>query len=168
MKSDKVDVILHVSGADEGSYVLGDGTEKKYTEGTIITVGDQLKAGDSIKLTVSAVNKDGFTSAMSYLFTKAKEEIETTIADGMTVYFEKPSTWGEQLFAYIYSEKDGALKILKDWPGTEMQQEEDGKYSFTFSKEWSDGLIMFSDGTNQYPGANEAGLSIEENQIYSQ
>lgn len=168
MKSDKVDVTLHVSGADEGIYVLGDGEETKYTDGTVITVGEQLKEGDRIRLTVKAVNKDGFTSAMSYLFTKEEAVVETTITDGMTVYFTKPDSWGGQLFAYIYADEDGNVKILKDWPGTEMKEEGDGKYSFTFSKEWRDGLVMFSDGTNQYPGANEAGLPIEEDKVYEQ
>lgn len=168
MKSDKVDVTLHVSGAEQGVYVLGDGEEIKYTDGTVITVGEQLKEGDSMKLTVKAVNKDGFESAMSYLFTKAEKVVETTITDGMTVYFTKPESWGGQLFAYIYADEGGNVKILKDWPGTEMKEEEDGKYSFTFSKEWSDGLIMFSDGTNQYPGANEAGLPIEQDKVYEQ
>lgn len=167
MQSDSVQVTLHVADAKEGVYVLGDGEEVKYTDGDVIAVGDNLAQGERIKLTLKAANKEGFTSAMSYFFTKEKKEEVTTIKDGITVYFEKPTDWGDILSAYIYSEKDGGLKILKDWPGTEMTKEKDGRYSFTFAKEWEEGLIIFNDGSKQYPGSNEPGLPIEAKKNYS-
>ncbi len=167
MSTDTVDVTLHVSGASEGVYILGGGEEVAYTDGTVITVGDSIKAGESVKLTVKAANAAGFTSAMSYTFTKAAVEEEVTIVDGMTVYFTKPADWSDTLYAYIYDTSDGGLKILKDWPGHKMKLEDDGTYSYTFESEWSSGVIMFSDGKNQYPGSNEAGTPIVEGKLYS-
>lgn len=168
MESDKVDVTLHVSGAEEGTYILGDGAETTFNDGTVITVGDTIKAGESLKLIVKATNKDGYTTFMPYYFTKEEIVEETTIKDGITVYFEKPESWADTLYAYVYDDSDGGLKILEDWPGIEMKDEGNGKYSFTFSKEWSKGRVMFSDGENQYPSSSEPGAPIEENKVYKQ
>uniref|UniRef100_UPI00405629BF starch-binding protein n=1 Tax=Acetatifactor sp. TaxID=1872090 RepID=UPI00405629BF len=167
LSGESVEVTLHVSGAAEGVYVLGDGEEVSYTDGTVITVGDILGEGDSMKLTVKATNESGFTSAMSYYFTKVEQEEEVVIVDGMTVYFEKPSYWGDVVYAYIYDDSDGGLKILKDWPGNVMKDEGDGIYSYTFERDWSTGVIMFSDGKNQYPKSNEPGTSIEADKVYT-
>lgn len=167
MSRDTVDVTLHVSGASEGIYVLGDGEETAYTDGTIITVGDSIGAGEAVKLTVKAKNSAGFTSAMSYTFTKAAPAALEAVTDGMTVYFKKPVSWGDTIYAYIYDDSDGGLKILKDWPGNKMKPEGDGAYSYTFEAEWSSGVIMFSDGKNQYPSSNEPGTPIVEDKVYS-
>lgn len=167
MTNDTVEVTLHVSGATEAIYVLGDGEEVTYTDGTVITVGDGIGAGESVKLTVKATNGAGFTSAMSYMFTKAPKEEVVEIVDGMTVYFEKPSNWNDTIYAYIYDDSIRELKILKDWPGNKMENLGDGKYSYTFESEWSTGRIMFSDGANQWPDSNSAGTRIEADKVYS-
>lgn len=167
MTNDTVEVTLHVSGASEGVYVLGDGEEVAYKDGTVITVGDTINAGQGVKLTVKATNGEGYTSAMSYMFTKAAKEEEVTIVDGITVYFEKPSHWGNTIYTYIYDDSSGTLKILKDWPGNKMTDLGDGRYSYTFESVWSTGVIMFSDGANQYPSSNEPGTPIEAEKVYS-
>lgn len=166
MEADSVDVTLHVSGAAEGVYVL-DGEEAAFTDGTVITVGGSLNEGESVKLTVKAVNDAGFTSARSYLFSKPAKEEEVVITDGMTVYFKKPANWKDTLYAYIYDDSDGGLKILKEWPGNKMKDEGDGLYSYTFESEWSGGLIMFSDGKNQYPSSNQPGTAIVADKVYT-
>lgn len=166
MDAASVEVTLHVSGANEGIYVL-DGEETAFTDGTVITVGDSLNEGECIKLTVKAVNEAGLTSARSYLFSKAAKEEEAVITDGMTVYFTKPSNWKDTLYAYIYDDSDGGLKILKEWPGNKMKDEGDGLYSYTFEAEWSNGLIMFSDGSNQYPASNQPGTAIVADKVYA-
>ena len=165
MVAESVEVTLHVSGADEGIYVL-DGKETAFTDGTVINVGDSLSEGESVKLTVKAVNEAGFTSARSYLFSKAAKEEEAVITDGLTVYFTKPENWKETLYTYIYDDSNGSLKVLKEWPGNKMKDEGDGLYSYTFESKWSSGLIMFSDGSNQYPGSDQPGTAIIPDKVY--
>ncbi len=166
MSTDTVDVTLHVSGAAEGVYTFGK-EEIPYTDGTVITVGNDFGPGEGVKLTVKAANEDGFTSAMSYVFTKEAIKEEVVIVDGMTVYFKKPINWADKIYTYIYDDSDGTLKILKDWPGNEMELGEDGTYSYTFEKVWSTGLIMFSDGNNQYPSSTQPGVPIVADKVYS-
>lgn len=167
MSGDSVEVTLHVSGVAEGVYVLGDGQEMPYTDGTVITVGDSIGEGEGIKLTVKATNEAGYTSAMSYQFTKAEKVEEVEIVNGMTVYFEKPAHWKDTIFTYIYDDSTGTLKVMKDWPGNLMKDEGNGRYSYTFESEWSTGVIMFSDGKNQYPGSNQPGTPIVADKVYA-
>ena len=89
------------------------------------------------------------------------------IVNGMTVYFEKPAHWKDTIFTYIYDDSTGTLKIMKDWPGNLMKDEGDGRYSYTFESEWSTGVIMFSDGKNQYPGSNQPGTAIVADKVYA-
>ena len=53
------------------------------------------------------------------------------------------------------------------WPGKQMEKDSDGKYKYTFDMEWEDAYIIFNDGTNQYPGANEPGVLVEKDKTYT-
>ena len=86
-----------------------------------------------------------------------------TNAEGVTVYFTKPSSWGNTVYAYVY---DGGDQVAS-WPGTACKDEGNSKYSYTFTKNWKNPLIIFTDGKNQYPAQNEAGLPLESGKTYT-
>lgn len=82
------------------------------------------------------------------------------------MYFEKPDTWGDELYAYVY---DPEINENASWPGVKMTKESDGKYSYTFDKDWNSPLIIFNDGDTlksvQYPQDN--GLKVEPGKTYA-
>ena len=48
-----------------------------------------------------------------------------------------------------------------------MEIEADGTYSYTFDRQWTNPLIIFTDGTNQSNGALEPGAAVIANKIYT-
>ena len=50
-----------------------------------------------------------------------------------------------------------------------MTKEADGKYSYTFDKDWDSPLVIFNDGERidsvQYPESN--GLKVEPDKVYT-
>ena len=91
---------------------------------------------------------------------------EYKIDKGAKVYFEKPESWGDEVYAYIYDVDENENKV---WPGKEMTKEDDGKYSYTIERNWNSPLIIFNDGdytdSVQYPEGK--GLKVEADKTYS-
>ncbi len=82
------------------------------------------------------------------------------------VYFNKPSYWGDNIYAYIYN---GDEQPLGAWPGTSMSLDaSSGLYFLPFASTNSDYKIIFSDNnSNQVPAYNETGFTYQNLGIYT-
>ncbi|MGN0536852.1 MAG: starch-binding protein [Acutalibacteraceae bacterium] len=160
--TDTQDVTLHVSNGTEATYTINGGTSTSFTDGTKITLGDVVDDENTIYLTLSAKNENGAVSNMTFVFLK-----KVAAADGTTIYFEKPSTWKDKVYAYVYDESGSTVKNNAAWPGVEMTKDADGKYSYVLEGEWQTALVIFSDGTNQYPKTMEPGCEVADGQTYT-
>jgi glycosidase len=88
----------------------------------------------------------------------------TKTSNSWTVYFSKPSNWGNSINAYVYTNETGSVSELKSWPGTSMTL--DGAYyKLTFTKEMKTGYIIFNDGSNQTKG--DPGFVLYNNGYYT-
>ena len=62
------------------------------------------------------------------------------------VYFEKPSSWGSNIKAYMFS---GSTTVGTAWPGTAMEDLGNGIYGLEYTSTNSNLMIIFNDGSNQ-------------------
>lgn len=76
-----------------------------------------------------------------------------------------PLGWGEP-YAYVYEESNGEIKNNSSWPGEKMINNGNGIYSYYVDSSFKKPLIIFSDGNNQYPNANEKGLELKGSMLY--
>ena len=73
----------------------------------------------------------------------------------ITIYLKKPDNWSKPNIYYYISTSDTG----PSWPGTAMDAVGDGWYKYTITK-YSDAKIIFNDGTNQMPAANNPGFDV--------
>lgn len=155
--ADSAEITLHSQNSSNNVYIIN-GTETSFNDGDKIT----LNFADSNSITVRATNDAGLTSNMTYYFTKL-----TTVEAGSEIYFEKPSSWSDTVYVYVYDETVKPTVTNAEWPGKEMTADSDGKYSYKLEQDWTSGLIIFSDGNgNQYPAAMEPGAEVEAGKTY--
>lgn len=154
-----MDVILHVTGASGGTYSISGGEAAAFSDGDKIT----LSITDTVPLKLSATNDAGLTTNMTFYYTKAQ-----STASGETISFEKPAEWGSEVYAYIYDETVSPAVTNADWPGEKMESSGGSSYTYTLTRDWSNALVIFSDGNgNQYPAAMEPGDSLEAGKTYT-
>lgn len=155
---DTVSVNAHVKDAQESTYSVNGGAATNFADGESINVA---LSGETTTLTLSAKGSNGLTSNMTYYFNK----VETT-SKGTEIKFDKPSSWGEDVYIYIYDETKSPVETNDEWPGKKMTKGEGSTYTYALEQDWSAALVIFSDGNNQYPAAMEPGASLEAGKIY--
>lgn len=79
------------------------------------------------------------------------------------VYLDLPSGWGSNVYCYVY-ENENINNAA--WPGVAMTKMPNGLYKYEVPNEINNPKVLFTDGTNQYPGANEPGLELSGTMIY--
>ncbi len=160
---DSVSVVLKASNVKEATYSIDGGKETSYKDGGNIIIGDNMSGGDTLSLTLRGISEDGNRTCMTYVFSK-----KDGVAKGTKIYFEKPSGWKDEVYAYVYDETSSSVvKYNAEWPGAEMKDEGNGKYSYTFTEEWTAPLVIFTDGDNQSNGAMEPGANVESDKVYT-
>ena len=149
------------SAAETGTYTYN-GESNSYKDGDKLTVKKPAD-GEAAVVELSAENEKGLPTYERIEIT-FREEYK--IDKGAKVYFEKPESWGDEVYAYIYDVDENENKV---WPGKEMTKEDDGKYSYTIERNWNSPLIIFNDGdytdSVQYPEGK--GLKVEADKTYS-
>ena len=78
------------------------------------------------------------------------------------VYFSKPANWGENINAYVYNSTGNNAK----WPGAAMTKQADGTYSYEVPSNLQDGVIIFNEGSNQYPESGKPGVQIQLGMLF--
>lgn len=159
---DSTEITLTLENAETGKCSVDGAEAKEFKNGDKITVKKPAN-GNVAKIELTAENEKG---------TPTYERIEITfresykVAKGTKVYFEKPAEWKDALYAYVY---DVDANENGGWPGMEMTKESDGKYSYTFDKDWNSPLIIFNDGAMddsvQFPA--DKGLKVEPDKTYT-
>lgn len=99
--------------------------------------------------------------------TVAPTPVPTPEPTSFTVYFNKPSSWGNDIKAYVYSLDNESLQEISGWPGIGASSSSNGTYSWQLDNSWNGKYIIFNDGSNQYPGSGETGYIIEKGKTYS-
>lgn len=161
-EGDSIDVVLNAENVKNATYILGNGKETTFSDGQKITFGVGLKSGDTVNLTLKGTSEDGNNTVMTYVFTK-----KSGTAKGTTVYFKKPDSWKNTVYAYVYDETSASeVSYNAAWPGEQMKDEGGGKYSYTFTEDWAAPLIIFTDGDNQSNGEMEPGAEIIPDNVY--
>ena len=149
-------VIVNMTGGD---YNLSSAT--KLDNGTYTN-----KTDNNNQFTVSNGNISGTLPARSVVV--LYDGGGPIIKEEVSISFEKPSTWGNDINAYIYDESGSSVKELEKWPGVEMKADAEGIYSLTYDNSYSNPLVIFSDGTNQSPGADLKGYEVENDALYNE
>lgn len=161
-KGKSVDVTLTCANTDSAEYTLNDGNAVAYKNGDNVTVTIPENS-DVATIVLTAKNSQG---VKTYERIEFSLEEKYSIEEGTKVYFEKPDSWDEQIFAYVYNDE---MYENETWPGIEMTKESDGKYSYTFTKDWETPYIIFNDGdfadSQQYPA--DKGLIVEDGKTYN-
>ncbi len=142
-------------------YSVNGGTQVPCSTGDKLVIGNSADKTGTTSVTLTAYDFYGDKYVMTYYFTK-----EEKITSGKKVYFNKPSNWGDKLYAYVYSE-GSPVRENKSWPGIPMKEESDGRYSYTFDEDWGSALVIFNDGSNQYPAAMAPGFAVIPDYTYS-
>ncbi len=160
-ETDSISVSLTLSNAESGNYTVNGGDEVAYKDGDSVTLTPGSDGTATLVLT--AKNEQGVSTYEKFVFSK-KESYE--ISKGTKVYFEKPDDWADEIYAYVYDVNEDENDF---WPGVEMTKESDGKYSYTFEKDWDTPYIIFNDGSAtdsvQYPQGQ--GLTVEPDKTYT-
>ena len=158
-----IDVTLTLENADEGKYSVDGGEAKAFKNGDKLKI-EKPAEGNVVKVELRAENKEK---------TPTYERVEFTFEDvyqvkkGTKVYFKKTDDeWADDIYIYIYNTKDDENDY---WPGEKMKKESDGRYSYTFPRDWNTPLIIFNDGNSddsvQYPKGK--GLVVEPDKTYT-
>ena len=160
--TDTLSVELVAENAKSATYSINDGDETEYQSGDTIEINSQDATDGVVTLTLRGESNAGQKTYMKYYFTNENNESNDSseptrvVKKGDSITFEKPDSWGDTIYAYIYG--DGSEEAA--WPGLEMTSEGGNKYSYNMQYYWEDAFVIFSDGNTQYPGENEQGLDL--------
>ncbi|OUM61820.1 carbohydrate-binding module family 26 protein, partial [Piromyces sp. E2] len=87
------------------------------------------------------------------------------------IYFLKPSNWGDDIYAYHYSE-DNSMNTYpyQKWPGRKMKKMDGFYYDIFYNQYFMTGnrKVIFTDGKNQVPGVMETGFNLVIDAVYNQ
>ncbi|OUM59631.1 carbohydrate-binding module family 26 protein [Piromyces sp. E2] len=87
------------------------------------------------------------------------------------IYFLKPSNWGDDIYAYHYSE-DNTMNTYpyQQWPGRKMKKMDGFYYDIFYNQYFMTGnrKVIFTDGKNQVPGVMESGFNLVIDAVYNQ
>ena len=160
-----VTVTLRAENAKNTFFAVDDGEYNAFSDGYKLEISGSAESSRAKKITLKSEDEEGnVLSVMSWYFTvQGKRSVEA----GTTVYFQKPDDWNSTVNAYVYDESTGTVKQAAPWPGVPCELGEDGLYSYTFEESWENVLIIFTDGSNQVPGAMEPGFVVEADKVYT-
>lgn len=159
--TDTIDIVLRSKNTTNATYQMNDEPSYLYSDGDVITIGDGDAYNTVYHIALAGIDSNGETISKEYTITKKEPGL------GTTIYFEKPSSWGDSINAYVYDESGSSLKEIASWPGKVMENEGDGLYSYTFEEEYDVPFIIFNDGSNQTPNSGEQGFIVINGGTYN-
>lgn len=121
----------------------------------IIVSSGRLTAELNGKSVIIAYNKNS-NNKTAQLYKGSYFDTKSVIGHLFAV---KPSTWGNKVYAYIYSDDGSNSKNIMNWPGIEMQYI-DNKYCYELPLDWQNEntQVIFNNGFNdQMPMAFNPG-----------
>lgn len=134
-----------LNNAANGWYKIGNGTQQTFTGTTSFTIGNDMAAGESVKVTWSATG-DKETKTGEATYTKADP------AAGQYVYFNNTKGWS-RVFVWAWNDTENCC-ANGSWPGDVMTME-NGKLKWTAPEGKIPTMIIFSDGNEQKAGGGD-------------
>lgn len=154
-----LDVRLVAKNVTNAQYTTSEGESGTFENGDVITVGAALEEGESVTVSLKAEGSSGTVEKTAVFTKKAKEAFWQLIDGSYDVYIRQPSGWGSGINCYAYeSETSSNAK----WPGEAMESLGEGVYAYNLPDGWTEAKVIFNDGTNQYPGAQQPGMDWNE------
>ncbi|NQN91670.1 starch-binding protein [Streptococcus suis] len=167
--TDAIELILQASHVTDATYQMNDGDAVSFNDGDNLTLGQDLKNGESLSLTLSAKDSAGELVTKVYTITKKVTDVPSEPteepATQTTIRFENPDKWTD-VFVYMYNAK--GEKLLGAWPGTEMEKDGTGLFAITLPTSYeTDGVkVLFSNNKGaQYP--QSVGFEFKSGGTYS-
>ena len=149
-RTESLSITFGLKNATSGTYKIGSSAAVTYSKDTTIEIGKELKAGESVTITLNATDGKTTSADKSYTFTKADP------TQVYTAYCKKPSGWTGDLYCYAY---DGAVNNAA-WPGEKMTKGSDGIYYYQIPDDIEEPNVIFYAGSNsmRYPADEQPGL----------
>ncbi|BCP61863.1 hypothetical protein SUT380_10510 [Streptococcus parasuis] len=167
--TDAIELILQASHVTDATYQMNDGDAVSFNDGDKLTLGQDLKNGESLRLTLSAKDSAGELVTKVYTITKKVTDVPSEPteepATQTTIRFENPDKWTD-VFVYMYNAK--GEKLLGAWPGTKMEKDGTGLFAITLPTSYeTDGVkVLFSNNKGaQYP--QSVGFEFKSGGTYS-
>ncbi|HEM3623672.1 TPA: starch-binding protein [Streptococcus suis] len=167
--TDAIELILQASHVTDATYQMNDGDAVSFNDGDNLTLGQDLKNGESLSLTLSAKDSAGELVTKVYTITKKVTDVPSEPteepATQTTIRFENPDKWTD-VFVYMYNAK--GEKLLGAWPGTKMEKDGTGLFAITLPTSYeTDGVkVLFSNNKGaQYP--QSVGFEFKSGGTYS-
>ena len=159
---------IEITGTVVAKYVDEDGNtlaDSVTTTGVVgmayITLAKTI-SGYTLVSTPENASGTYLEGSITVTYVYEKNEDETT---ENTAYIYKPGSWGSDLYCYVYSADDESNRNAV-WPGEKMTQVSGSLYKYEVSSDITNPLVLFTDGSNQYPSSGQAGLSLSGSMIY--
>ena len=159
--SNSLNVTLNAKNTIEATYSINGESAKTYTNGKVITLGEDVAVGETVKLTLTGKNSEGKTITVTYSYKRVEAPVVTT----SIAKIKLPSGWSSANI-YVYDESVAPTKEIAKWPGVAMTNEGNGIYSYTLPEGWGENTqVIFNNGNAQVPGAQQPGFNLPENKI---
>lgn len=152
--TDSLDLTLGVANLEKATYKIDNEDPVEYTNGQVITIGENSSVGDTITVVLTATNGDKVVTK-TYTYEKV-DKVETL----SKVYFNNTNNWSNPT-VYVYDDSVSPVKMVKAWPGVAMTKESNGLYSYTLPQDFGDAKVIFSNnGSSQVPVSGKAGYEL--------
>lgn len=155
-EGDYINVTLSARNCNSAYYTINGGAKHSYTDGTKITLGKDLKNGETVTLKLYGTGEEG-SDTQEYVYKKIVKTYKEN-----TLYANKVNGWGE-MYAYIYKENGNTTDTVAKWPGVKMTyNSEQNRYEYELPDEYksADTKVIFTDGSNQVPASRQPGKDV--------
>lgn len=161
-RTDSTTLTLQCTNTVKATYSVNGSASYLYDNGDSITIGSGDAYNTTYTIELRGINQDGVTTKQVYTITKKDPNAMTTI------YFQKPTNWSNNMYAYVYDESGAAVVNNAAWPGVSMSYDSaTGYYKYSCPNDFTQAKVIFTDGTNQAPGANLPGYDVKDNMLYN-
>ena len=150
--------ILQIDRGTKGTCIINlDGAQDLYQVATSLADGEYTDQVSGRTFTVSGGKLSGHLDGrkVAVIYHASHTDYSDIIDGSYDLYFEKPASWGRSI--YCYASVDGQSNN-GTWPGQAMTYLGENIYAYNLPSGWQSAKVIFSDGSNQVPGANQAGL----------
>ena len=157
--SDSVNVTMKVENAVSATYETSEGEKGSFKGSKTITVGSSISAGESVKVTVTAVAGDGTKKEKSFVFTKKAQRTGYPKLNNPGVVFDNEAYGWSKVYAYVYADGQGNNGA---WPGVAMTEVDGNYWTYELPSKFTGSVnVIFSNGAGtQIPGASQPGLEM--------
>ena len=152
-------ITLNAANTKSQTYKLNSGSEVSFSNGQVLTIGSNMKEGESATLVLKGVGSDGKTVNATYVFTK---KVQPTIQGNTTVYYDNSSTKWPTVWVYAY-QGDGSISN-GGWPGKQMTQIDDNIWGCALDDNWDSRTIRVIFSNNGSDQSTKDGNEMNKNE----